>query len=350
MASNDSFSKSNDEHVGKKCIEKAGLIWMIDNFSVCGLKNGEFKTSPIFHSKTDNKAKWYLQIYPKGSRDIDKDYISLYLQLEEIENVDVATMWNFYVLNQEGEKEYAIFSNTVFNKTNKSYGYLKFFNRNLLLNSNNKVLINDTLLLGCSVFYFSGSKNTFSTSTICNIRGHLNTLLNDFSNLFESSKFSDCIIKVGDSEIDAHRCILSDRSEVFDLILTEKKNECASNIIEIYDFSPEVVKEMIKYLYTGKLPNTDEMACEMLAIGDKYKLKELKLAAEESLIRSLNIENVCDYIVKSDLYSAETLKEWCLRFISLNHKILAKSEEWKKVIIEHPVLADKFFVLFANVK
>uniref|UniRef100_A0A0K0F520 Speckle-type POZ protein (inferred by orthology to a human protein) n=1 Tax=Strongyloides venezuelensis TaxID=75913 RepID=A0A0K0F520_STRVS len=93
---------------------------------------------------------------------------------------------------------------------------------------------------------------------------------------------------------------------------------------------------MVKYLYTGKLPNTDEMACEMLAIGDKCKLKELKLAAEESLIRSLNIEYVCDYIVKSDLYSAETLKEWCLRFIYLNAKDIIATTKWKEVVDEYP--------------
>uniref|UniRef100_A0A0N5C1Z3 BTB domain-containing protein n=1 Tax=Strongyloides papillosus TaxID=174720 RepID=A0A0N5C1Z3_STREA len=258
-------------------------------------------------------------------------------------------MWNFYVLNQEGEKEYAIVSNTVFNKTNKSYGHLQFFKRDLLFNIEKRILVNDTLLLGCTVFYFCGPKNTVSTSTNSDISEHFITLLNDFNNLFESSKFADCAIKVGHSEINAHKCILASRSDVFDSLLIDKHHEFEPNIIEINDFSLEAVKEMVKYLYTGKLPNIDEMALEMLAIGDNFKLKQLKLAAEESLIRSLNIDNVCDYIVQSGLYSTEILQEWCLRFISLNPKIVENSVEWKKVIADHPSLVPKLFILFANV-
>uniref|UniRef100_A0A0K0F324 Speckle-type POZ protein (inferred by orthology to a human protein) n=1 Tax=Strongyloides venezuelensis TaxID=75913 RepID=A0A0K0F324_STRVS len=349
MASIESSSKTNDKLTSGKLIEKAGLIWPIDKFSVCREKTGDSRKSVIFHSKTDDKVKWYLEMYPNGSEDIDKDYISLYLHINVIDNIDVTTMWNLYVLNQEGEKEYVSFFNTRFNKTSERHGDPKFLKRDFVINGKT-ILVNDTLVLGCSIFYFCNDENTVNKSTINSVNEPLSMLFCDLNNLFVSPKFSDCIIKVGDSEIDVHRCILASRSEAFDLILKEKENECASNIIEIYDFSLEVVKEMIKYLYTGELPNTDEMACEMLAIGDKYKLEELKLAAEESLIRSLNKKNVCDYIVKSEDHSAENLKEWCLRFIGLNPNILAKSEEWKKVIIEHPALADKFFVLFTNVK
>uniref|UniRef100_A0A0N5C1Z4 Speckle-type POZ protein (inferred by orthology to a human protein) n=1 Tax=Strongyloides papillosus TaxID=174720 RepID=A0A0N5C1Z4_STREA len=284
-------------------------------------------------------------MYPKGYGAEDKDYISLYLNIDVIDNVDVTTMWNFYILNQEGEKEYVQFSNSVFNKASSFRGYRKFFKRDLLLDIEKKILVNDTLVLGCSVFYFCSDENTVNTSTINNINEPLNTLLNDFSNLFESSKFADCIIKVGDSIIDVHKCILASRSEVFDSKLKAKNYESDQNIIEIKEFSLEAVKEMIKYLYTGKLPNIDEMALEMLAIGDKYKLKQLKSEAEESLIRSLNIDNVCDYIVQSDLYSTESLQEWCLRFIYLNPKDVEKRVEWEKVVTNHPLLVSKLFFL-----
>uniref|UniRef100_A0A0K0FGF0 Speckle-type POZ protein (inferred by orthology to a human protein) n=1 Tax=Strongyloides venezuelensis TaxID=75913 RepID=A0A0K0FGF0_STRVS len=82
------------------------------------------------------------------------------------------------------------------------------------------------------------------------------------------------------------------------------KEECSSNsnIIEINCFSLEALEEMVNYLYTGKSPNMDKMALEMLGIGDKYKLQQLKLMAEESMVHNLSIKNACNYLVCGELY------------------------------------------------
>uniref|UniRef100_A0A0N5C1Z2 Speckle-type POZ protein (inferred by orthology to a human protein) n=1 Tax=Strongyloides papillosus TaxID=174720 RepID=A0A0N5C1Z2_STREA len=348
MPSNESSSKSNDQFTCEKIVEKASTKWSIEKFSACKEKTGDLKKSSIFKSKTDDKVKWSLILYPKGFEDKSRDHISLYLQLEETDNVDVTTMCRFYVLNQEGEKKFAETLNIKFNKTMKREGCSQFLKTDLILKNDSQILVNDTLTLGCEIFYICCTPNTVTTSTTNNPNQSLSTLTNDYGRILESSKFYDCVIKSGDSEIYAHRCILSDRSEVFDSILTEKQNECTSNIIEINDFSPKVVKEMIKYLYTGKLPNIDGMACEMLAIGDKYKLKPLKSAAEESLMEKVEIDNVCDYLIKSELYSAKTLQEWCLRFISLNPKSVEKNVEWEKVVNNYPLLVGKLFYYSTN--
>uniref|UniRef100_A0A0K0F521 MATH domain-containing protein n=1 Tax=Strongyloides venezuelensis TaxID=75913 RepID=A0A0K0F521_STRVS len=105
MASNESSSKSNNHSTSKKKIEKANTKWSIDNSSALRKKTGDFIKSPTFKSKTDDKVKWSLVLYPKGYEDKSSDYISIYLQLEEVDNIDVTTMWNFYVINQEDEEK-----------------------------------------------------------------------------------------------------------------------------------------------------------------------------------------------------------------------------------------------------
>uniref|UniRef100_A0A0N5BT35 BTB domain-containing protein n=1 Tax=Strongyloides papillosus TaxID=174720 RepID=A0A0N5BT35_STREA len=182
-----------------------------------------------------------------------------------------------------------------------------------------------------------------------NTNESMNVLLDDVAGMLESPKFSDCIIKVGKSKINVHKCILASRSKVFDSILADKQYESSSSIIEINGLRPEIVKEMVNYLYTGKSPNMNEVACEMLEIGEKYGLELLKLMAQESLVHSLSIENACNYLVCSELYSGEILKDWCLRFIYLNAENIINSEEWKEIVSNYPLLVAKLFNIAVNI-
>uniref|UniRef100_A0A0K0FG82 Speckle-type POZ protein (inferred by orthology to a human protein) n=1 Tax=Strongyloides venezuelensis TaxID=75913 RepID=A0A0K0FG82_STRVS len=351
MTSNESSLNPNNQIIIKKKIEKASIIWSINNFSICKEKPGESKQSPIFSSDTDNKIKWSLLMYPKGNGDKNKDYISLYLKWEESNNVGVKAMWIFYIKNFKGENKYIKFTNTTkFNKSKIMCGNSQFFERNLLLDSDSKFLVNDTLTLGCKIFYFCGAENTVNTPTNNNGNESLNTFSNDFEKMLQTSKFRDCVIKVKDSEINTHRSILAGRSGTFDSILAGKQKESTPIVIEINDFSLEAVKAMIKYLYTDKLPEMDDMACEMLAIGNEYLLNELKSKAEESLINSLSKDNVCDHLVLSESNSAEVLQEWCLRFIYLNPEIMVDSSKWEKIAECYPILVGKLFMIFANIE
>lgn len=44
------------------------------------------------------------------------------------------------------------------------------------------------------------------------------------------------------------------------------------NRVEINDVEPEVFKEMMCFIYTGKAPNLDKMADDLLAAADKVQL------------------------------------------------------------------------------
>lgn len=46
------------------------------------------------------------------------------------------------------------------------------------------------------------------------------------------------------------------------------------NRVEINDVEPEVFKEMMCFIYTGKAPNLDKMADDLLAAADKVRLQK----------------------------------------------------------------------------
>lgn len=53
--------------------------------------------------------------------------------------------------------------------------------------------------------------------------------------------------------------------------------ESSSNEIRVEDQDPEVMREMLYFMYTGNAPNVDQMAAHLIAAADKYHLDRLKV-------------------------------------------------------------------------
>jgi len=111
-----------------------------------------------------------------------------------------------------------------------------------------------------------------------NISGQNNSVLfkvpecrlsEDLSGLFESQKFSDVILCVGGKEFFVHKAILAARSPVFAAMFEHEMEEKKQNRVDITDMDPEVLREMLRFIYTGKAPFLDKLDAELLAAADK---------------------------------------------------------------------------------
>uniref|UniRef100_A0A0N5BUM0 BTB domain-containing protein n=1 Tax=Strongyloides papillosus TaxID=174720 RepID=A0A0N5BUM0_STREA len=297
-----------------------------------------------FNFDLDSKVKFSLDIHKNGSDAESKGHVSLFLQFKEFSCLKILALCKFSILKVDGKEEYkSVVGVEEFGRNKKYYGLKKFINKDDLFTRKSILLPGDRLTVCFEIFYLCDDVNTADVSEATNIGEPLNMFLKDISKLLDSSDFYDCVIKVENSEINVHKCILATRSEVFRSTLKKKLTELESDIIEINDFRLEVVKEMVTFLYTGRSPRMNEMAVEMLEIADKYKLEELKLIATKSLLSSLNVPNACEYLEKSEMYSAEVLKEFTIRYIYLNAKEVVKSERWSRIVTLYPLLLARIF-------
>lgn len=108
--------------------------------------------------------------------------------------------------------------------------------------------------------------------------------------LFEEQKFCDVTLCVAGKEFQvciyyyffnklifnwiqfwfqAHKAILGARSEVFAAMFGHEMEENKSNRVEITDVHHEVMREMLKFIYTGSSENLEGMAGALLAAADK---------------------------------------------------------------------------------
>lgn len=193
-----------------------------------------------------------------------------------------------------------------------------------------------------------------------NISGQSNTiqfkvpecrLPDDLGLLFENQKFSDVTLTVCGREFQAHKAILAGksffkiyqlyfyivinisfkkmndelilihvtltaRSPVFSAMFEHEMEERKQNRVDITDVDHEVLREMLRFIYTGKAANLEKMADDLLAAADKYALERLKVMCEEALCTSLAIENAADILILADLHSADQLKAQAIDFIN----------------------------------
>lgn len=112
--------------------------------------------------------------------------------------------------------------------------------------------------------------------------------------------------------------------------------ERKQNRVAITDVDHEVLKEMLRFIYTGKAPNLEKMADDLLAAADKvrkhetrnfmivllthlhpqYALEKLKVMCEEALCVNLSVETAAETLILADLHSADQLKAQTIDFIN----------------------------------
>lgn len=162
-------------------------------------------------------------------------------------------------------------------------------------------------------------------------------LSEDLGLLFDSEKFSDVTLAVGGREFQVHKAILAGklygmspfdtqltlnliprtaRSPVFAAMFEHEMEERKQNRVAITDVDHEVLKEMLRFIYTGKAPNLDKMADDLLAAADKYALEKLKVMCEEALCVNLSVETAAETLILADLHSADQLKAQTIDFIN----------------------------------
>ncbi len=75
---------------------------------------------------------------------------------------------------------------------------------------------------------------------------------------------------------------------------------------------------MIYFMYSGRSPNLQHMALDLLAAADRYQLPGLKEMADQVLRSGLMVDTVCRNLVFADMHNARELKSDAIKFIAQN--------------------------------
>ena len=114
-----------------------------------------------------------------------------------------------------------------------------------------------------------------STQTLgANLREYEDELISSMALLLVNCKYGDVILSIDGIELQAHKVILSVRSPVFDAMFGHQDTkEAQESKVEIVDVPKDTFKDLLQFIYTGKVPAKERLTTELLAAADKVSFR-----------------------------------------------------------------------------
>ena len=160
-------------------------------------------------------------------------------------------------------------------------------------------------------------------------------------NLFNDQETSDIEIVCGGEVFYCHQAILMKRSDVFRGLFKAKMQETITRKVPIKDVSPDVIKGLLQFIYTGATDEDilKEKPGELLAAAEKYMMNSLKEVCELQLCLTLQVDNSVESLVLGDMYRAPRLRRMALQMVARKLAKVSNTYEERYLCKNHPNLA-----------
>lgn len=150
---------------------------------------------------------------------------------------------------------------------------------------------------------------------------NVNTSVNlsrDLGALLDSECNSDMTLIADGNRFSVHKTILIARSPVFAAMFQHNIKEVHENEVDILDVDGDVLEQMIRFMYTGKVDKLDVLAGRLLTAADKYALEDLKQLCDRAIFENLSLTNVVSSLIIADRHNSVILKEQAIDFMKVN--------------------------------
>lgn len=321
--------------------------WEINIDCFDGKNVGDVIRSPTFFSHTGGSINtWELQLYPKGSSEDKKNYLSLFLR--NLSEKEVTATFTLSLLNQNNIEvdNCPAVENHLF-KSKYYWGFERFFSESFIRDKNKNVLKDNKLTVLCTIIVKEAT-NKENKEDIHSTKKNATKLkiLDDYEKVFSNEEFSDVTITAEGKSFHLHKCILTARSTFFEGMFRNDMKEKIENKIEIKDIRYEVLEEFFRFIYTGKVRETDKIICELLTAAEKYSIEELKVVCEDIMSNNLKKNNAIEYLDSAIMNRAEKIESAAVKFISLNIENFIEDLEFEELGTKHPKVLLKIIKTF----
>lgn len=123
----------------------------------------------------------------------------------------------------------------------------------------------------------------------------------------------------------------------------DPKNKSIKYKLDLAVLSPDIVKELLRYIYTDKVENADAHANKLLPLSTRLNLPGLTALCERALLESMTPNNVPNILLLADQYGCENLRKAALHYCEDSAAIkgsvqIGKSLAWRVMEMVNPDL------------
>jgi len=330
----------------------------IQGFSLLHRKKGDAVTSgPIIDIED---AQWEILVYPRGNERCRDGWIRVSVRCAHCPR-ETRALYSVSVLNQAGEVKHKLEEEALF-MSGDGWGFDNFISLERLCDPL-KGFAEDVVIFEASVTVLGQEMISIAPlqmsesgpgSSSCGFGARAATscdeLAADFRALWESGARSDVVLRIGDSELRAHRLVLAARSPVFARMLCSESRmaEAFTGIIVIEDVDFQTMGHICEFMYTGSLRDSVACAADSEAVGAllqaaaKYEIKGLVRQCAAKVSTGLTIENVAEWLTLASQLGlqADALRLRCLQLIANHLAEVQATEGWSRLMQKPRVLAE----------
>ncbi|KAL9952455.1 hypothetical protein ACROYT_G039715 [Oculina patagonica] len=142
----------------------------------------------------------------------------------------------------------------------------------------------------------------------------------------------DVILEVGSGDdqarFKAHRIVLCAASPFFFNAFNSDMKEKKEGVIRLEQITKDVMEEVLKYLYTGRVDISEANACDLMAAADYFLLPTLKDLCGKVIAQALSFSSCITAYYLAERYRCEDLQKKAKDFILANFVVVAETEEF----------------------
>ena len=138
-------------------------------------------------------------------------------------------------------------------------------------------------------------------------------------------------------------------SEVFKNTLFHNTLESERSTIEMKEIPAKAVEDMLKYLYSGEIPEDSSLSIDLLHIAEMHQLQPLKEACVKNMMERLDVSSSIPILILVDRYlpHSDNTREKVITFIECKVEEVVELEAWDQLVNTYPTLATdlmRFFI------
>ncbi|XP_044591071.1 speckle-type POZ protein B-like [Cotesia glomerata] len=318
-----------DKYRTRTVSRKLSYEWEIADFTALadtpnfGVRGSEIR-SPKFSVNTSFENEWHLELTMT-----EKRFIVFVVSDVEDKEMIIRTQFSVSILNEKKEKKFNKVYNQLFTGRVTRSPEISLIQTLEIMNSRSEFLPNNVLTVCLDLAVYDECTEIIKFPS----KSPKYMISEDFKKLLDDNIARDITLVVNEKEYQAHKVILMARSPFFYAMLTHDMKEKQENKITVPSIDPKIFEKMIEYIYSDRVTNNlDSCAEQMLEVADQYQLLGLVEMCEESLSKSITVENAMRVLVLADKFNAQQLLEFSLNFVVSNISRIKNTKEYQQTI------------------
>lgn len=309
------------------------ITWKIKDFLADCKNVGDSYASSKFSIKYNNQAtNWWLVVYPQGRNEIIPG-VTVFLHFESQSVSEVKADFTLTIVCRKDDLSQMGKAVTFGKDTAKGWGYV-LAEQDDLKNIKYGALIDGSLTILCEITFCPTAQDDGDIYKDYIKLGGVANELEDYEKLLEANYFSDVTFDIKGEKMYLHKGILMCRNPVFKAMFEHDMKENKQSTVEITDIDYEVMRELFRFIYSGKVKNIETIAKDLLIAADKYYVTKLKALCEKTLYDVLSIDNAIEYLKFTEMANTIHLKKSVIKFVINNLKDIVRKSNFKLLFAE----------------